>query len=269
MAPRVLLTLLCLSGSVRAVSAQESAAELYDRGAAAYDAGDYDRALHALRDADALAANDVTLQLALRAALRSTQPVTALDTVERAERRGAGSLTLRQRIRQKFAQQVGRLQVMCDRCQPRIDGAPAMPRVARFVSVGTHSVTATVQGRVRTYSIHVRSGASAELRIDEAPVARRVTLMSRDGGVSPLWFWVGVAVTAGVATGATWSAFDTRERHQQFEQEPTASTAQAGKDSQRRTNLLALGTAVAAGATAALGLVVVEWGGGERARSGP
>jgi hypothetical protein len=192
-----------------------------------------------------------------------------MDTVERAERRGAGFLDLRQRIRQKFAQQVGRLVVTCERCQPRIDGVLAMPRVARFVSLGTHSVTATVQGRVRTYSTHVGSGATTELRIDELPVARRVSLMSRDEGVSQLWFWVGVAVTAGVATGATWSAFDTRERHQQFERQPTASTAEAGRDSQRRTNLLALGTAVAAGATAALGLVVVDWGGPERARSAP
>jgi hypothetical protein len=266
---RVFLLVFGLSAPALGAPPQERAAELYDQGAAAYDAGDYDRALRALREADALAPNDIVLQLALQAALQSTQPVTAMDTAERAERRSAKFPQLRQRIHQRFARDVGRVRVVCRSCRPSIDGAPATPGVARFVSLGQHEVSAFSGGRVRSYSVHVNAGAVSELRIDEsAPPAQRTLAEPGRGGVSPAWFWLGVGVTAAVAGGTALSALDTRDRHEAFERAPTERNAEAGRGSQRRTNWLAAGSALAAAGTAVVGIVVVDWG-GARERGAP
>lgn len=267
---RVFLVVFSLSTGALAAPPRERAAELYDQGAAAYDAGDYDRALHALREADALAPNDVVLELALKAALQSTQPVTAMDTAERAELRGGKFPELRRIVRDRFARQVGRVRIVCRACRPSLDGAPTAPGVTRFVSLGQHEVRATSGGRERTYSVRVAADTVSELRIDEAPAADRGTLATpqRRDGVSPVWFWLGVGVTAAVAGGTALSALDTRNRHETFQRTPSAPNAEAGKSSQRRTNWLAAGTALSAVGTAVIGIVVVDWG-GTRERGAP
>jgi hypothetical protein len=258
---RVFLVIFSLSAGVLAAPARERAAQLYDQGAAAYDAGDYDRALHALREADALAPNDVVLELALKAALQSTQPVTAMDTAGRAELRGGKFPALRQRVRSRFGRQVGKVRIVCRACRPSLDGAPATPGVTRFVSIGQHEVSATSGGRQRTYSVRVSADALSELRVDESPPAEARSLATPRAGISPAWFWLSVGMTAVLAGGTALSALDTRDRHETFERTPTRRTAEAGEDSQRRTNWLAAGTALAAAGTAAVGIVIVDWGG--------
>src|SRR4051794_29326385 len=69
---------------------KEAARQAYDRGAAAYDAGDYARATAELTRADELFASDVALELALKAAVKGDDPRAAMVLAARADKRARG-----------------------------------------------------------------------------------------------------------------------------------------------------------------------------------
>ena len=89
---RVVAGVVLLVGAVTAEVALadgtvEAAREAYDRGAAAYDAGEYARAAAELARADEILANDVALELALKAAVKADDPRFAMTLVARADAR--------------------------------------------------------------------------------------------------------------------------------------------------------------------------------------
>ncbi len=276
-------------------AANAQAREAYDRGAAAYDGARYASAAVDLARADELSPNVTVLGLALEAALRAHDAPTAMDLAERVERRVPPSTPLYEKgkaARARFAREAGQLTVTCPPpamfCKALVDGKLTAVGARRWVKPGDHVVELTADGTPENRTVAVAAGASVEVApLPPAPpaptpvlapppspphsadVSRARPLPSaaaperrespRNQGVSPVWFWVGAAVTA-VAGGVTvWSAVDTKSKHDDFVAKPSAATSSAGTDAQLRTNLLALATAAAGVTTAALGVFAVGW----------
>ena len=243
----------------------------YDRGAKAYDAGDHAVAAAELARADLLAPNATVLELALKAALRSDDPLLAMSLADRAaERRVEGGAAEAARaVRARFEGRVGRLVVQCrTACSAAVDGAPATAGTARWVLAGPHDVEISAGGARERRSVVV--GVGGIVRVEQAPPAPvrlppppppAPSPSTGDGRVSPAVFWIGLGATALLGVAAGVSGLDTRERHDQFVQSPSEQAAQDGRAAQIRTNVL-VGATIATGVlTGALGLLAIRWSG--------
>jgi hypothetical protein len=86
-------------------------------------------------------------------------------------------------------------------------------------------------------------------------------------GVSPVWFFTGVGITAALGAVTLLSGLDTTRKHDdyfhqncdRFTSSACASASDAGISAQHRTNIFLGVTAVAAAGTAVLGLFFVRW----------
>lgn len=281
----VLLLAACSAGAALTTSAAradgdpsaalaEEARAIYARGAASYDARRYDDAATEFARADALIPKQAVLELALAAVLHTESAPLGMDLVERAEGRGMTSTDLVVRAREKFADKAGRLVVGCGAaagCRASVDGrtrpteTPVWERTGRHLVVfelgaQRQSVEVDVppRGRVQATSTLVPpSAAVAATRVEPPPPSPQATRDS--SGVSPTWFWIGCGVTAALGATAIVSGIDLQAKHSDFEQTPTSATQSAGRSAQVRTNVFIGATAIAAVATAGIGLFVVRW----------
>jgi hypothetical protein len=265
-----------------------AAAQAYDRGAAAYDRGDYPIAATELARADELSPNDVALTLAIGAALRTGDAVLTMTLVERAESRSSRAKDLdamTDAARRKVAGSVGKLRILCPKapCEATLDGAAfaAGKDRAQFVRVGPHHVAVTPlspdgSGRAaepETFDVAIEGGKTVELiataRADkpQPPAGGRA-----DRRLSPTWFWVGAGATAIVGAASVVSGVDTASKHDAFARDRSnADAADAGRSADHRTTALVIGTAALAVVTGVLGLWLVDWKQGQgttRARIG-
>ena len=251
----------------------------YDRGARAYDAGKYALAAREFTVADELAPNPVALKYAIQAALKIDDPVLGMRLVERATQEGADLGGLVKEARDKFAKRVGRIVLTCPDgpCRARVDGEPA--RAVAWVMPGPHAIEWEPSGRS---TIPVAAGESVEVTgparaasngvssptptVSPSPDAP-VENSDKGGGISPVWFWVGIGVTT-IGVGATLaSGADTLHQHSVFAAHPSAATQQAGQSAQLRTNVLLGLTAAFAIATTGIGVFAVKWTDGGKARA--
>lgn len=270
------------------------AAAAYARGARAYNLGQYATAARELAAADALAPNPVVLRTALRAATRADDAVLAMTLVERAEHRGeTGAVaTTARETRARFGGRVGMLTLACpahETCHAIVDGEPMSDD--RWVSPGSHSVEWESDGQIAHETVQVAAGerravappAPSSAHEEPPPVApvgaeppeksstdepplsapspsvesAQPSRPSRP--LSPVFFWAGLGATAIVGGVTVVSAIDTANKHLAFEENQNAS-ADSGRAAQVRTNVLVGVTAATALVTAAIGLVLVEWG---------
>lgn len=278
-APEAILfaTVLVLAPRMaRAADVEEEAAAAYDRGASAYDRKDFVTAATELARADELAPNDVTLELALSAAARTTDAVAAMTLVERAERRPTPSARLKTAIdavKKRFASSVGTITVVCSGeppCDAVIDEKNVPPNASVLVTAGKHRVEiARGNRREQIREVNVGGGKSIELiaagytpenvRMD-APLFEREPAR----GISPVWFWVGAGVTVAVGGATVLSAFDTASTHDDFEADRSnADLANEGRSAERRTAVFGVVTGVLALSTAVLGIAFVDWNRGK------
>jgi hypothetical protein len=261
----------------------DAARQAYDRGAAAYDAADYPKAASELARADELFANDVAIELAIKAAMKSDDARTAITLAARAERRtrsgtlGAAAVA----ARTKMAGRTGTVNVICPGrtwCVAKLDGKDLPPSEPYVVLVGQHKVVIEGGEAPReSYDVRVDPDAAIVIRALPPPVAgvgpKRPAeegparaadrapseSPSRNSGISPTWFWVGVGLTAALGGAAIASALDTQSKHDDFRASPSPELQQAGLDAQLRTNLLAGGAGFAAVASAVVGVFFVGW----------
>lgn len=265
-----------------AADVEEEAAAAYDRGASAYDRGDFTTAATELARADELAPNDVTLELALNAAARTSDPVAAMKLVERAEKRAHASKRLTSAadvVRKRFASSVGRINITCSgepACEAAVDDHPIEVNRATVVVAGKHRVTITRAGSHETHDVVIDGGKTVELlatvssapsqpsgdsRRDEAPSTR---------GVSPVWFWVGAGATVAIGGATALSALDTASTHDDFGADRSnVDLSNEGKSAERRTVVLGAVTGVVAVSTAVLGLLLVDWNRNSKVAIGP
>jgi hypothetical protein len=242
-------------------------AELYARGAAAYDSGDYAHAVVDLAQADAIAPSAVALELALKASLKADDAAHGMELAERAEGRKvpAGVTALATQARGRFAAHAGKVHASCD-CELRLDEAPM--KETAWATVGRHTVSFVRNGHTDRVPVNVIAEKTAEvappaperLADPPAPPPPTPTKPAESAGPSPVWFWVaaGVTVVAGVVTGL--SGADTASKHEAFALDRSnTDAANAGSSAQARTNILAAVTGGAALATVAIGVFVVKW----------
>ncbi|MCA9592082.1 MAG: hypothetical protein KC776_02200 [Myxococcales bacterium] len=152
-------------------------------------------------------------------------------------------------------------------------GAPPSTRV----DPGQHDVQVTVDGKpALSRRVTLARGERLTLALSHS----REVVVTRGGGpttpkrdrgtpshgVSPVWFYAGVGATAVLGGVTVWSALDTKSAFDDYERDlPDLDQAQVdqrvndGHDKELRTNVLIGVTAAAAVATAAVGVLLVDW----------
>jgi hypothetical protein len=260
-----------------AADVEEEAAAAYDRGASAYDRGDFTTAATELARADELAPNDVTLELALNAASRTTDAVSAMKLVERAEKRAHASkrlVTVTDNVRKKFGGSVGRINIACSgepACEAAFDDRPIDVNRPTLVAAGKHRVTITRADSRETHDVVIDGGKTVELlaTVSSAPSSPRPAIAPTASaepqrGFSPVWFWVGAGVTVAVGGATVFSALDTASTHDEFAADRSnVDLANEGQSAERRTIILGAVTGVLAVTTAVVGLALVDWNKGK------
>ena len=277
-----LLAALCACaancGATSAVLASEpdfvsEARSAYDRGAAAYNEGNFAVAAAEFKRADGLVPNPAVLTMALKASLRVGDPVLGMTLVERAEGRADEALARTAALaHEKFVGDVGSLRIVCApplSCQATVDGDPASTGVKRWVLPGEHLIALTVDGTLEQHRVRIAPRDNEEVRptVDVRPLARThdSQLAPPPVGVSPTWFWIGAGVTATLAGVTIASGRDTASKHDAFLANPTASGQANGSAAQTRTNILFAVTIATGLATGAVGLIGVRWSSKSRA----
>ena len=202
------------------------AADAYDAGVDAYAIGKYALAARHFLDADTLVPSEDALYNAFMAAKASGNPALLEEAAQRVVDRKGVNPSLR-----------GAALVALAKPEPSTAAAPPEP---------TPDVTPV---RDRSIALHAQQSKGAKDTADQ------------DAG--PAWarpvFYTGVGVTAVLAGLTTLSGLDTLAAKNQL------PGTQADNDSVMRrayrTDALLVGTLVAAGATAYVGLSLVDWGG--------
>jgi hypothetical protein len=269
--PILLSILLLLAHRVAsAADAEEEAAAAYDRGASAYDRGDFPTAATELARADELAPNDVTLELALEAASRSTDAVLAMTLVERAEKRPTPSERLTSAAdaaKKRFASKVGTINVVCSNapCEVAIDEKPVPANRAIIVLARNHRVVIKRGSEDETRDVAVAGGKAVEIISSaRAPTELRTngppadTLPSH--GVAPKWFWIATVVTVASGAATALSALYTARTHDEFTADRSnVELSNDGKFAEGRTVVLGVVTGALAVSTVVLGAVLVDF----------
>jgi hypothetical protein len=277
------------------LDAVSSPREAYERGTQAWKSGDKQAAAYWYARADALEPSDRALGAALRAARAADLPALGMALSERARRSNVSKdvAALAAETRAIHAKRAGRIHVTCrttEDCKTRVDGGPAPE--GGWVEVGRHEVSWTCPTGVKIETVDVETEGEAKLEAScpewaqtepEAAPLPPEPVASASGpplraappsphsspapppashGLSPTWFWVGVGVTAVLGAATTWSGLDAQRKHDDFVAtgRRDAALRDDGTSAQTRTNLLVVGTGLAALATVSLGLFAVDFG---------
>ncbi|MCC6877292.1 MAG: hypothetical protein IT378_23505 [Sandaracinaceae bacterium] len=286
----LLLSLVLCATSARAqeVSArdQQSAAEAYDRGTAAYLARDYTSAARWFETAHRLAPAAAALIQAVRSHARAGNAVRAATLALRLQALYANDANAARAAAEALADatQLVRVDVRCEGCSVQLDGT-LQEHPSFFVEAGgEHTIVAefdtgrrseTVRGaagETRTLSFDAPAAPEGEVETSEGRELARpvdgqgaeVVPATRGGGVGVLpWpiVLIGIAGTVGLGATLIWSGIDTLDGVPAYEANPTEAALADGRSREERTNWLIAGTAAMAGVTVLLA-IFTDWGGG-------
>jgi len=278
---RALCVAFALAVPISASAADDSVArakEAYDRGVRAHAAGDHRSAARAFAEADALAPSTASIEAALESAMKADDVVLGAELVERTSQRSvdAAAAKVVDAAKKQFAGRTGKIRVECNfatRCLASVDGAASDAWHAIVVPIGAHSVV--VQRDDERFDQLVDVGAESVVVVrGPVPFRREASPPQRDtssAGLSPVWFFVGVGVTAALGGMTVLSGLDTVHQHDRFASDGCSlgstgprpadcdSRATDGQSAKTRTNVLLAVTGVAAIATAITGAFFVRW----------
>lgn len=263
-----------LAPSARADNVEAGRAR-YVEGAADFARGDYPSACRAFADADALAPRDEALEAALRSCVLAGDAPRAMTLADRADTRPfapAGLAEAQREARAKLSSRAGRVRLACDACRGAIDGDAVLPRSETWVGAGSHIVT--FSGSPDRW-IDVAGEATVDVapprptRASTPPRAlpRVATPAAHETGLSQVWFWTGVGLSAALGGVTTASFADAASRHNGFvgagcQNAAIAGCAQmagAGRDAEARSYVLLGVSGAAVLATVAVGWFAVRW----------
>ncbi|HSO37398.1 MAG TPA: hypothetical protein VLT33_32960 [Labilithrix sp.] len=264
----------------------------YDRGVRAHAAHDHVTAARAFAEADALAPQPASLEAALESAMRADDALLGAELVDRADGRPGDPGVARSlaAARKRFAGRTGKVKVDCrgeTRCVAAVDGAAADARRAIYVIAGPHAVVLQ-RGEERIEelvevkadgTVVVGGAASAP---STAPSASPTSTTPRapadeDRRLAPIWFFVGIGVTAAFGGVTVLSGLDAANKHDRFDRDGCGTRGSGplpadcdqrghdGESAQLRTNVLLGATALVAVATVGVGVFAVRWKNGTRA----
>lgn len=263
----------------------ERARDAYDRGVRAHAAGDHAAAAVAFADADKLAPTAASLEAALEAAMRADDAALGAELLERAEARPERDASLSKTIdaaKSRFAGRAGKIRVQCkesDLCLVAVDGRALDASRPIWTTVGAHTVIVQREHDRIERLVQVDPGAVTVVSAaGDAPAFMQAKAGGPNtpraearGGVSPVWFWIGLGATAVAGGAATISGLAALADHDDFVARgcgrggtgPVPSDcnrlSDAGGVATLRTNLLIGLTGLLAVNTAVLGAVFVRW----------
>ena len=270
----------------------ERARAAYDRGVRAHAAQNHLAAARAFSEADALAPSPASLEAALESAMRADDAPLGAELVDRAEGRAtdAGVARSLAAAKKRFAGRTGKIKVDCRGAAPclaSVDGIAANARKTIYVLAGPHDVVVQRNERleklvdVKADTTAIVGGAEpvgVSAPVEPPPPPPPVTPIEATPGISPIWFFAGLGLTAVAGVFTIGSGVDASHEHDTFASQGCAPGATGprpascdqqsadGKSAQLRTNVLLGTTAVLAAATAAVGIFVVRWNGDHSAR---
>lgn len=269
-------------------SARAEAAAAFDDGVARAARADYEGATRAFLRADELVPSTQALANALAAARKAGDHLVVAHAAERAAGRAASDPDLAARAGAALAEaatHLARIETACDAadCTLTVDGSPTPPGRS-FVLPGTHELAARAAGggsaseRITfaagaTYRLvlHPVAPGAAAVRADLAQSGERPSPSSREHGLSPAWFFVGLGTTALLGGLTTWSGLDALAAKRGLSAEPTEAAVQDVKGRMARSDGFFVGCLVSAAATTLVGLLWVDWhpgrGHGAKARA--
>jgi len=273
---------------------QAAAEAAYDRGSAAYRGGDYDTAARWYETANELAPSANALIQAIRSherarnVLRAATLATELTTRYDQERMRRYAEPVIER-----AVEVGfRIDVTCSaECQLTVDGEAEPRRTLYLRPDMEHTISAEFETGRAEERVQGGPGERREVAI-EAPVATAepdpadperdptggpggggselsigggpggAGPRDEGGGLPPAIFYTGAILTVVAGGVLAWSAVDTLEAAEDYEDMPTQAKLDAGRDLERRTNIL-VGVTAGLGAVTLLLLALTDFGGDE------
>lgn len=266
---------------------RQAAGAAYDRGSKAYLAGDFERAARFYETAFRLAPAAPALIQAVRAYQQAGDDRRA-GTVALALQETYGVEQMAEHTTQaleKARSENMRVDVVCEGCQLEIDGErEGFPSV--FLEPRTaHTVNAVFETGTRSESVSGEAGTQRVITFtapregemvpqehpassEKPPASNEAASTETEGdtstGLSPVFFWTGVGLTA-VLTGITiWSALDTQSAADDYEKNPTQQGLDDGQGLELRTNLLLAASAALLVGTGAVGIFFTDWGGHEK-----
>ena len=152
----------------------------------------------------------------------------------------------------------------------KVDGVPVQASDV-YVTPGAHVVEGqTRDGRNVRQSQNVEAGDTVSVAL-LAPASAASALVAPlstpaesqqtgpSHGWSPIIVYFGGAVTAVLAGITVWSGIDTLQRKDAFDQTPTQSGLDVGRQAQTRTNVLIVATAGVGVATGLAAIFLVDW----------
>ncbi|MDF2696624.1 MAG: hypothetical protein K0S65_5007, partial [Labilithrix sp.] len=270
------------------------AKEAYDRGLEAHKHGDVQKAAEEFARADAFAPSAVALQAALDAAIEADDAPLGAELLERAKREPAppglaASITA---AHLKWSGRTGRLRVGCPKgstCAAKVDDRAVVIDRIVWARTGQHTISVQVDGEAQTKLVDLgpdqvlevmpaRGGRPSVARVapadtepqaqpgqDDAPRARA----RGEGGLPPIYFYVGAGLTVVLAGVTTYFAIGTANTHSSFEKAgcgranfgPCNELRDDGESGQTATNVALALTAVTGIATAVVGVAFTNWRG--------
>lgn len=276
--------LLVSAASAQDASDVQAAAAAFGEAQRAQLRGDYARAAELFDVADRSAPSPEALRSAIRNYRAATRMARAATLSARALERYPDDVETRglaEEVLAEAAPVLGRVQVQCEpACALTVDGRAAwheeIRELALFVAPGTHRLAASwSEGGDVSRELELRAGTSEVVSLtpleratepaEPEPQSPALEVTSpppaEAGGIDPVFFGIGAAVTA-VGLGLTiWSGIDTLAARDAYVASPTQSGYEAGVGLEWRTNGLLFGT-LAFAATSAVLALFTDFGGG-------
>ena len=281
--------LVALAGNASAEPDYARAKDAYDRGTRAHAAGDHAAAARAFAEADALVPAAASLEAALEAAMRADDAALGADLLDRlAGRPPEPSLDKTvAAARRRFQNRTGKVLVDCkgaSHCLLAIDGVAADATRAVNVKVGPHTLVFE-RGQERAEKLIQVEPNKTLLISDVLPGPPPLPVKEEpkkpepemrhwyNGGLAPVFFYIGLGMTVAGGMATTWSGIDAVNRHDEFVDSGCApgatgprpsdcdARASDGRSALTRTNILLGVTAGLVVLTAVTGAFFVRWSG--------
>jgi len=254
---------------------RQAAAEAYDRGSAAYLAGDFADAAHWFETAHRLAPSSAALVQAVRTRIRAGDEVRAATLALRLQAQ-YGEDARASQTAASVLEDTGdlvRVEVECAGCALDLDGT-LLDWPSFFIRGDSeHRIVAHFPTGDVERVLMGEAGGRLELTIEPPPLDGDAEGLpdsdsanvdssggdTNDGsGISPL-FVAGAGALTAISLGITiWSGLNTLSGVDDYESSPTEEGLAAGQRKERRTNVLIATTAGLAALTAALALFT-DW----------
>jgi hypothetical protein len=257
---------------------QDRAAAQFDAGVTHFDRGEFEPAARAFLAADDAVPNVDVLMNALASARKAGVHLITVTVAERIlARAGATEEQTAEagRAKAEAARHLASLRATCKPtpCEMTLDGE-ALPVLERLVLPGLRTLRAVrPSGESKVEALRLDAGTAYDVSIDigeaaPSPVpAERVSKPLSEAepasgdGLSPSWFFGGVAATGALALATTWSGVDTLRAKGALSERPSHEDVDDVEGRIRRTDLLLGATVLAGVVTAVVGWQGTDWEG--------